>query len=306
MNKEIAIGVQDLVFGYRRDRSIIDHLSLQLYQGETAALVGPNGAGKTTLGKLLTGILKPASGQLWLFGEDGCRLPLYRVGQKVGYSFQNPEQQLFTASVEDEIAFGLKYRGASPDHITRTTDALLNLFEIEHLRHTFPLQLSWGEKRRTALAASLALEPEFLVLDEPTTGLDQDRIDTLNQVLDRLRQKGIGMLLISHNERFIRLNAQRVLRLNGGEIVYDSYLYPRSAYQVISDRMSFLLCSYYEPLGLSDRTIAGIRSTAFVVRGRFGRYYEKDQASALYGGIYSRYAEYICSGRSGSGHPGKY
>lgn len=221
MDKEIAIETRDLVFGYRQDANIIDHLNLSLFKGETVALTGPNGAGKTTLGKLLTGILKPSAGKCYLFGEDEGKIPLSRIGQRVGYCFQNPEQQLFATSVEKEIAFGLKYRGASAEHITRITEYLLNLFEIEHLRHVFPYNLSWGEKRRVALAASLALEPEYLVLDEPTSGLDEERIEILNQVLKRLRDNGIGMLLISHNQNFIEKNAQRILLMERGGITDD-------------------------------------------------------------------------------------
>lgn len=224
MDKSIALEARDLVFGYRKDTKIIDHLSLSLFKGETAALTGPNGAGKTTLGKLLTGILKPQAGSFLVFGEDGNTLPLSRIGQKVSYSFQNPEQQLLAASVEDEIAFGLKYRGASREHIARVTESLMTLFEIEHLREAFPLNLSWGEKRRVVLAACLALEPEYLVLDEPTTGLDEKRVGTLTQVLGRLQENGIGMLVISHNQSFIQQNAQRILHMEEGKIVYDRRL----------------------------------------------------------------------------------
>ncbi|MEN6460928.1 MAG: ABC transporter ATP-binding protein [Syntrophomonas sp.] len=224
MHKEIAIEARELVFGYQKAMNIIQHLSLSLYKGETVVLVGPNGAGKTTLGKLLTGILKPSSGKLFLFGEDSNTIPLFRIGQKVGYSFQNPECQLFTLSVEDEIGFGLKYRGASQEKIARVTKYLLTLFEIEHLRNAFPLNLSWGEKRRVVLAASLALEPDYLILDEPTTGLDEERIEILNLVLDRLRENGIGMLLISHNQEFIKKNARRILRMEKGRIADDCCL----------------------------------------------------------------------------------
>ncbi len=200
---------------------MIDGLSISLYKGETAAFIGPNGAGKTTLGKLLTGIIKPAAGQLLIFGEDACSLPLSRIGQKVGYCFQNPRQQLLAASVEEEIAFGLTYRGASRDYIAATVNSLLELFEIEHLRGAFPLNLSWGEKRRVVLAACLALNPQYLVLDEPTVGLDAERIRTFNRVLARLRDNGIGMLLISHDQDFVRENAGRILPMEGGLIVDD-------------------------------------------------------------------------------------
>jgi len=223
MDNGIAIAAKDLVFGYRKDMHIIDHLSLSLFKGETVALLGSNGEGKTTLGKLLTGILKPFSGGLWIFGENARTIPLSRIGQKVGYSFQNPDQQLLASTVEDEIGFGLKYRGANREHIVQVTESLLTLFEIEHLRQVFPLNLSWGEKRRVVLAASLALNPEYLVLDEPTTGLDEKRIGILNQALGKLRQKGIGMLLISHNQDFVQENAQRILHMEEGAIADDRY-----------------------------------------------------------------------------------
>lgn len=221
--KEIAIEARDLTFGYRGKANIIEHLDLSLFEGETVALMGPNGAGKTTLGKLLAGILRPAAGELTIFGENGLTMPLFRIGQKVGYSFQNPVQQLFCVSVEEEIAFGLKYRGYSREHIKRTTEFLLNLFEIEHLRSAFPLNLSWGEKRRVALAACLALEPAYLVLDEPTTGMDDGRIHTLSELLGRLREQEVGMLLISHNTYFVEENAQRILHMDGGGITDDRY-----------------------------------------------------------------------------------
>ncbi len=221
MSKETAIEVREMVFSYHRDAVFIDHLSLSLFTEETVALVGPNGGGKTTLGKLLVGILKPWSGSHFLFGEDAAALPLAHIGRMVGYSFQNPMQQLFAISVEEEIAFGLKYRGASRDNISRITESLLALFEIEHLRHAFPLNLSWGEKKRVVLAACLALEPKYLVLDEPTTGMDDKRIEILNGVLGKLRDSGMGMLLISHNRGFVDANAQRVLRMEGGQITDD-------------------------------------------------------------------------------------
>ena len=106
MLEETAIEVRDLVFSYHREAAFIDRLSLTLYTGETAALVGANGAGKTTLGKLLVGILKPCAGSYSLFGEDATSLTLARIGRIIGYSFQNPMQQLFALSVEEEIAFG--------------------------------------------------------------------------------------------------------------------------------------------------------------------------------------------------------
>ncbi len=218
MTKESILETRELVFAYRPGINIIDHLDISLCRGETVVLTGANGAGKTTLGKLLAGILKPNAGQCLLLGEEVSSMPLYQVGQKVGYCFQNPGKQLFAVTVEEEIAFGLKYRGASTEHITAKTESLLDLFEIEHLRQSFPPNLSWGEKRRVALAACLALEPEYLILDEPAAGLDENRLKILTTTIRRLREQGIGILIISHNQSFIRRNAQRILVMQEGRI----------------------------------------------------------------------------------------
>ena len=221
MAREPFMETRELVFAYRPDTIVIDQVNLSLYRGETAVLTGDNGAGKTTLGKLLAGILKPTEGHCLLDREDLHTIPLSRIGQKVGYCFQNPGKQLFAATVEAEVGFGLKYRGASPEHIENVTESLLQLFEIQHLRLVFPHNLSWGEKRRTALAACLPLEPKFLILDEPAAGLDEDRLKVLTRVLQSLREKGMGMLLISHNQRFIAANAQRILLMQEGRICDD-------------------------------------------------------------------------------------
>lgn len=221
MSKDIAITTENLSFCYEDNNEIIRNIDLTLYSGETTALVGENGAGKTTLGKLLTGILKPSGGEITIFGDDTGRLSLSDIGQKIGYCFQNPDIQLFASSVEEEICFGLKYRGFSDEYIETVKEELLKLFEIDHLRNAFPLNLSRGEKRRVVLAACLALNPSYLILDEPTAGLDADRIIILNNVLDKLSKKGIGILIISHNEDFIQTNSDRILRLYKGTITDD-------------------------------------------------------------------------------------
>lgn len=218
---EPAVAARKLHFAYANGPALIQGLDLSLPQGQSVALIGPNGAGKTTLGKLLAGILRPHRGTIRLFGQDAAAMPLHLIGQKVGYSFQNPNQQLFAATVEEEIGFGLKYRGASRDHICSVVNSLMEVFEIEHLRQKFPLNLSWGEKRRVVLAACLALQPTYLILDEPTTGLDPHRIMKLTEVLATMRQQGIGMLLISHHQGFVEANAQRILHLERGVIDDD-------------------------------------------------------------------------------------
>lgn len=223
MDKKIALRAENLTFSYDKKTIVVHQQNLSLYQGETVILTGPNGSGKTTLGKLLTGILKPTNGTIRIFDQDSKDLSLGDIGRKIGYCFQNPGKQLFAASVEEEIRFGLKYRGEDIDTIDQVTQEMMDIFEISHLKNEFPFNLSWGEKRRVVLAATLALNPAYLILDEPTTGLDEGRIDCLNRILKNLREKGIGMLLISHNQSFIDDNAYRILRMERGCITDDFY-----------------------------------------------------------------------------------
>ncbi len=200
---------------------VIAGLDLTLYRGEAVALAGQNGAGKTTLGKLFAGILKPSSGRVILFGKNAEEMQLFEIGQKIGYCFQNPERQLFASTVEEEIGFGLIFRGRPKPEVDRITEELIKLFQLESVRGRFPLNLSYGEKKRLALAAGLALSPEYLILDEPTTGLDSRRIEILSRVLKELRSRNTGMLLISHNEEFLYENTTRILTMEGGRIVHD-------------------------------------------------------------------------------------
>jgi len=201
------------------DTSLFNDLSFSLYAGEITALVGGNGAGKTTLGKLLTGILTPQKGRVLLEEADGRSLSLAQKGSRIGYCFQNPANQLFTQSVEEEVSFGFKYGISKGVDGRAQAENMLSLFELDSLRESFPLNLSWGEKRRLVLAAVLALEPAYLILDEPTTGLDAVRMEVLSSTLESLRERGIGILVISHNKGFVQGIADRVLSLQEGGIL---------------------------------------------------------------------------------------
>lgn len=218
---QIAIRAERLSYSYGSSPLVISDLNLKLHKTQTVALSGPNGAGKSTLGKLFTGILKPSSGRVEIFGRDIKTMALYEIGQKIGYVFQNPERQLFAATVEEEVGFGLIYRNVSKEEVSLVTEELLDIFQLDDVRYSFPMNLSYGEKRRVALAAALALSPCYLILDEPTVGLDGRRIEALNGMLRTLRNKNIGMMLISHNDDFLRQNSNRMLVMEKGRIIHD-------------------------------------------------------------------------------------
>ncbi|MDY6827284.1 MAG: ABC transporter ATP-binding protein [Bacillota bacterium] len=214
--------VKDLEFTYRGrqiNQPVLKGVSFSIEAGETVALMGPNGSGKTTLGKLLMGILEPDCGQVLLEGRDIKNYSLGEIGARIGYIFQNPEKQIFTSSVREEINFGLQYRSFTAEETNRRVNEMLNCFELTHRAEAFPFNLSRGEKQRLALAAVLALEPGFIIFDEPTTGLDMRRKDNFAVLLEKVKAKGTGYILISHDHEFSSICCDREIILKEGNLV---------------------------------------------------------------------------------------
>ncbi len=218
---EPYIELDDVSFAYKKDAPVIGGLSLQLYREQFTAITGPNGSGKTTLGKLMTGILRPQIGRIFICGRDSTEMKLGEIGQRIGYLFQNPGLQIFAPSVREEISFALELKGEDKGEIQEKVSRSLKDFDLSHLADAFPFRLSRGEQQRLAIAAVLINSPGFLILDEPTTGLDMERRRALSEILAGLRNKGIGMAVISHDRAFISRLADRTIRMYGGEIVED-------------------------------------------------------------------------------------
>ena len=218
---EPYIELDDVSFAYKKDAPVIGGLSLQLYREQFTAITGPNGSGKTTLGKLMTGILRPQIGRIFICGRDSTEMKLGEIGQRIGYLFQNPGLQIFAPSVREEISFALELKGEDKGEIQEKVSRSLKDFDLSHLADAFPFRLSRGEQQRLTIAAVLINSPGFLILDEPTTGLDMERRRALSEILAGLRNKGIGMAVISHDRAFISRLADRTIRMYGGEIVED-------------------------------------------------------------------------------------
>jgi len=197
-------------------------INLSFRQEGITAVIGPNGCGKTTLTKVMCGILRPGSGEVRLQGQCLKEFRLAQVGRRIGYVFQNPGQQLFCSTVEEEIGFGLTNRGEEPALVKEKVDFYLNYFELSPHRKAFPLHLSYGEKQRVAIAAVLAGEPGFLILDEPTVGLDNFRKSLLLKILRKVAELARGVVFVSHDAGFIDQAAERVITLENGQVQCDS------------------------------------------------------------------------------------
>lgn len=219
---ENAVELRNITFSYNKENTIIDNFSLNLKNGEITAIIGRNGSGKTTLGKLVMGIVKPLSGSIAIFNKNALEMTLGQRGKDIGYLFQNPEKQLFAATVYEELSFVLELKGYETNEIQKKVLEMLDLFQLDHLRDRFPFFLSGGEKQRLALASALIHEPRYLILDEPTTSLDTKRRDLLFDIVKRLKSKGIGMMVISHDESFVEAYTDRIVEIEGGRIKNDS------------------------------------------------------------------------------------
>ena len=221
---EKYIELNNITYEYKNGIKVFEDFSLKINCEEFAFISGKNGSGKTTLTKLIMGILKPQKGNIHIFSKDIKNLSLGQIGQEIGYVFQFPERQLFTTSVIEELTFPLLFKGEDKKNVLRKAEELLDTFELEKLRNSYPHLLSYGEKRRLAIAAVLMNEPKYLILDEPTASLDDSRIVILSRTLDVLRSRNIGILVISHNKNFIGKHAQRIIILEGGRIIRDEQI----------------------------------------------------------------------------------
>ena len=221
----VCLEVRGLHHRYPTGHDALVDVNFQIGDGEFVALVGRNGSGKTTLAKHLNGLLAPTDGRVVLRGDDVCHLSLEELAQHVGYVFQDPDHQLFAASIEEEVAFGPRNVGLPLDEVATRVDEALAAVDLP-MRDADPFLLDKGVRQRLAVAAILALRPDILVLDEPTTGLDFPEQQRMMQLLRKLNADGRTIVIITHTPWVIAEYAERVLLLAGGRVRYDGAVRP--------------------------------------------------------------------------------
>jgi energy-coupling factor transport system ATP-binding protein len=218
-SKELEI--RDLSFAYspKDYSSILKNISISLQPGSIYVIKGLNGAGKSTLAKVLTGVLKPSLGKLLLAGN--AFVPWNNPGRFVSYHFQNPDVQLFETSVEDEILVGMKnhMRECSEADKKLITTNIIAVFGLDRIRFEHPLDLPFTIRKRVALAASIAAATNWLILDEPTLGQDDQAAQALSQIIKQLAKSGLGIIVITHSEWLEKSLSGTQLILENGQLV---------------------------------------------------------------------------------------
>ncbi len=215
MNTAVTLG--DLRYTYPDGRPALNGINLEIQPGESVGMIGPNGAGKTTLLLHLNGILA-GTGEVRIFGDAVTRDRLRPVRRKVGVVFQDPDDQLFSATVRDDVAFGPLYMDLPAEEVERRTREALVQVGMEELAAHSPHHLSIGEKRRVSIATILSMKPEILVLDEPTSNLDPRQRKNLIELLARITTTKI---IASHDLDLVDQLCERVIFLHAGTVVAD-------------------------------------------------------------------------------------
>jgi energy-coupling factor transport system ATP-binding protein len=215
------IGIENVSYSYAGGPRVLDSIDLKVEAGEFLAIVGQNGSGKTTLAKHIVGLLQPATGRVTIDGKDRAQMRPAETAREVAYVFQNPDHQIFAATVEEEVAFGPRNFGLPDDEIRRRCDEALEAVGLQNERLSDPFLLSKGERQRLAVASVLVLRPRMLILDEPTTGLDHREQLRMMALVRDLNRSGIAIVIITHTPWLVAEYARRVVLMRKGAKIFD-------------------------------------------------------------------------------------
>jgi len=222
VRKEPLIDVKHLSFEYPgTGQKALDDVSLSVEKGEFVGIIGQNGAGKTTLVKNIIGLLKPTSGQVVVGGRNVADEMVEEMARTVGLALQNPDAQLFAMTVFEEIAFGCRNLGLPEAEVAQRVDQALAATGLEAFRELYPFNMSFGDRRKLSVAAVVAMEPEVIIFDEPTTGQDFKGRRDLADIARRLNGMGRTVLMVTHDMDLIAEYTQRLIVMGDGKILLD-------------------------------------------------------------------------------------
>lgn len=214
-----VVEIRDLSYHYPDQTLALDGVSILIEKQSRVAILGANGSGKSTLLQHLNGLLLPQRGKVSIMGLEVCKGHLTQIRKKVGIVFDNPDEQLFSASVYEDIAFGPRNLGLDEGQVKDRVEQVMKLIDIEDLGHRPPYNLSLGQKKKVAMAGVLAMEPVIMVFDEPFSGLDPYSLQQLTALLDKLYTLGHTLVITTHDVDFAYGWADECIVLNQGHVL---------------------------------------------------------------------------------------
>lgn len=197
-------------------------VTVSVDKGEYVALIGKNGSGKSTLAKHFNGLLRPTLGRVVVGGLDTATTGSEKLSRIVGYVFQNPDYMLFSTTVEDEVAFGPKNLKLRSSEVRRRVEEALEVTNLTQFRKESPLFFGKGVRRRITIAAILSMNPDVMVIDEPTTGMDYRGRESVMTLIDRLNELGKTMVIITHDMKVVAAHSRRAMVMSDGQLILDS------------------------------------------------------------------------------------
>jgi energy-coupling factor transport system ATP-binding protein len=218
---ESVISVRNLHFAYNKKHPILRGLDFDIQQGEFVAIVGANGSGKSTLVNNLVGLLSPDEGSVVIDGRETTKVKVSELARNIGYVFQNPDQQLFTNFVSEEVGFSLKIEKTPKEEVERRVKETLEIVGLSECADRHPFSLSRGQRQKLAVATALVHDPRIMLLDEPTTGQDRRSLSGLLDMMVKLNTQGNTTLMVTHDMDIVAAYASRVIVMSDGQIVMD-------------------------------------------------------------------------------------
>lgn len=221
-NQNTILELDNINFSYNKEKQILKNVSFKINKGDMVAIVGRNGAGKSTISKLICGFYKPTSGKILFDGKDIVNDTIKERSQKIGFVMQNPNQMISKTMVYDEVAFGLKIRGLSDSQIKERVYETLKICGLYGYRNWPISALSYGQKKRVTIASILVLNPDMIILDEPTAGQDFKHYTEIMEFLVELNKKGVTILMVTHDMHLMLEYTNKVIVLSEGEKIADN------------------------------------------------------------------------------------
>ncbi len=247
IRSETLLDVRNLTYSYDGEKNALEGVSFNVQRGEFVSILGKNGSGKSTITKLIMGVIEPDDGAMYLNGQDLSELTIFERSQKVGVVMQNPNHMISHHMIFDEVAFGLRNRGWDEQQVNDKVLEVLELCGLSKYRH-WPIEaLSYGQKKRVTIASILALEPELLILDEPTAGQDYRNYTSMLSFIEKLnRALGITVVIISHDMHLVLEYTTRSIVIADSQLVADAPMTDVFSNPALLDRANLTTTSLYE------------------------------------------------------------